>query len=415
MAITITKPTVGGNEDTWGTTINTALDTIVNAVNGTSGTTAPNLSTLTINGTNVTSTAAELNKLDGFTGTFEDLNYAKDLRATGVTSTEFDKLDGLTATTAELNKLDGVTATTAELNKLDGVTATTAELNYVDGVTSNIQTQLNSKQATITGGATTIDTENLTASRVLVSNSSGKVAVSSVTSTELAKIDGLTASASELNKLDGATVTTSELNVLDGGTSATSTTVAAADRVVFNDNGTMKQVSMSDIATYTSSQVSSPTVNNSTLTISAGNALTGGGSITLNQSSNETVTINHQDTSSQSSVNNSGSTYIQDITLDGYGHVTGITSTDASSNISGGGVMDLTNPVPAGTYIGFNVSPPNASWRVQNADNNNSVIVSAGNNTYRTASFTLTSATNLSVYTFGGTTASILVMSVGNP
>ena len=38
-----------------------------------------------------------------------------------------------------------MTATTTELNKLDGVTATTAELNYVDGVTSNIQTQLNSK------------------------------------------------------------------------------------------------------------------------------------------------------------------------------------------------------------------------------------------------------------------------------
>lgn len=326
MAITITKPTVGGNEDTWGTTINTALDTIVDAVNGTSGTTAPNLSTLTINGTDVTSTAAELNKLDGFSGTFEDLNYAKDLRATGVTSTEF-------------NKLDGLTASTSELNKLDGVTATTAELNYVDGVTSNIQTQIDAKQATITGGATTIDTENLTASRVLVSNSSGKVAVSSVTSTELAKIDGLTASASELNKLDGATVTTSELNVLDGGTSATSTTVAAADRVVFNDNGTMKQVSMSDIATYTSSQVSSPTVNNSTITISAGNALTGGGSITLNQSSNETVTINHEDTSSQSSVNNSGSTVIQDITLDTYGHITGITSTDVATAIGSAGTL----------------------------------------------------------------------------
>ena len=38
------------------------------------------------------------------------------------------------------------------------------------------------------------------------------------------------------------------------------------------------------------------------------------------------LTIKHVDTSSQGSVNNSGNTVIQDVTLDGYGHVTGLTS-----------------------------------------------------------------------------------------
>ena len=54
----------------------------------------------------------------------------------------------VTSTAAELNILDGVTSTAAELNILDGVTATAAELNYSDGVTSNIQTQLDTKATT---------------------------------------------------------------------------------------------------------------------------------------------------------------------------------------------------------------------------------------------------------------------------
>ena len=138
------------------------------------------------------------------------LNY--DGTTVTASGTELNILDGVTASTAELNKTDGLTASTAELNIMDGVTATTTELNHVDGVTSNIQTQINGKQPTITGAATTIDDTNLTASRVVVSNASGKIAASAVTSSELGVLDGITASTAELNKMDGVTVSTATIN-----------------------------------------------------------------------------------------------------------------------------------------------------------------------------------------------------------
>ena len=104
-----------------------------------------------------------------------------------------DTLTGLTADVSELNILDGVTASTAEINVLDGLTATTEELNYVDGVTSDIQTQLNNKQATITGAASTVTTSDLTPSRLLITDANGKIAASSnITTTEANYLDGVT-------------------------------------------------------------------------------------------------------------------------------------------------------------------------------------------------------------------------------
>ena len=60
-----------------------------------------------------TVTTAELNTLDGFTGDKDDLIYAKDLKATGVTAVEFDYLDGVTsAIQTQINaKGDAVLAT----------------------------------------------------------------------------------------------------------------------------------------------------------------------------------------------------------------------------------------------------------------------------------------------------------------
>ena len=92
------------------------------------------VTTLDIGGTNVTSTAAELNILDG-----------------------------VTATASELNIMDGVTATTSELNIMDGVTATTAELNLMDGGTSAGTTAVAGSDGIVTNDAgtmrqTTVDT-----------------------------------------------------------------------------------------------------------------------------------------------------------------------------------------------------------------------------------------------------------------
>lgn len=156
-----------------------------------------------------------------------------------LTSTEIAILDGATVTTAELNILDGVTSTATELNILDGATLSTTELNYVDGVTSAIQTQLDAKQA--------LDAD-LTA---LSSCQSGAAtALALLTATEVAIIDGATVTTAELNILDGVTATTAEINLIDGGTSASSTTLAAADRFICNDAGTMKQVALSDLVTF---------------------------------------------------------------------------------------------------------------------------------------------------------------------
>ena len=66
-----------------------------------------------------------------------------------------------------------------------------------------------------------------------------------------------TVTEAQLEILDGATVTTTELNIMDGGTSASATTVADADRVVFNDGGTMKQVAVTDLAAYFDDEITS--------------------------------------------------------------------------------------------------------------------------------------------------------------
>jgi len=156
----------------------------------------------------------------------------------------------------------------------------------VDTVTMNAQNAIIFEGATADAHETTLTIVDPTADRTInLPNQSGTIPVlnaasnTAITSTpeelnildgvtatasELNILDGVTATASELNILDGVTATATELNIMDGDTSASSTTVADADRVVFNDAGTMKQVAVTDIDTYISA--TTKTLTNKTLT-----------------------------------------------------------------------------------------------------------------------------------------------------
>jgi len=87
-------------------------------------------------------------------------------------------------------------------------------------------------------------------------------------------------SEAELEILDGATLTTTELNIMDGDTSASATTVVDADRVVFNDDGTMKQVAVTDLAAYFDDEITAMPNLVSTGALASGSIASGFGTIT---------------------------------------------------------------------------------------------------------------------------------------
>ena len=132
----------------------------------------------------VTSTAAELNKLDGTTATVASLTYGKDLYDTGVTAAEFDVLDGVELTTTELNIIDGSnSATSTTLIAADravtndaGVMKQVALSDYTTFFSSALTTTPNvTSVGTLT--ALQVDNTNINGNTISTTNSNGDLTI----------------------------------------------------------------------------------------------------------------------------------------------------------------------------------------------------------------------------------------------
>ena len=223
----------------------TANSTELNVLDGFTGnsTNIENISGLTANSTELnildgaTLTTAELNYVDGVTSAIQSQidGKAATLGDLGVTSSaaELNILDGVTANSTELNSLDGITANSAELNILDGVTANSTELNYVEGVTSSIQTQLDDKLSS-TGAQAALDVDHLitlsgvsAASDHLGTFSGSTITDSSTIKTALQELETALEAAEETNAINavytgilGVSASDANFGTFDGSTIA---------------------------------------------------------------------------------------------------------------------------------------------------------------------------------------------------
>ena len=148
-------------------------------------------------------------------------------------------------------------SSTGNLNMTTGTLVANIEGNVTGNVTGNVS----GTAATVTGSAQS----NITSLGTLTTLTVDNVIVNGTTightdDTDLITLaDGIATVAGEISvtTLDiggtNVTSTAAELNIMDGGTAASSTTLVDADRVVTNDDGTMKQVALTDVKTYLTS------------------------------------------------------------------------------------------------------------------------------------------------------------------
>jgi len=267
----------------------------------------------------------------------------------------------------------------------DGTFRTDEIDSRVWGSTLADDTDLATKQNTITGAATTIVSSNLTANRAVISNGSGKIDVSPVTSTELSYLDGVTSSIQ--TQINSKTSCTGTVTSVSAGNGLNFTTITGAGSVVLGTPGSTTLASTNAVTSTSHTHAFAPggttaqyirgdgalatlptyTVNNGTLTMNvSGTGLSGSASFTANQSGNSTFTVTSNATSANtvstivardSSGNFSAGTItatqvnVDNLRLDG----NTLSSTNSNGNViitpnGTGGIAAGTSPTVTGPY-----------------------------------------------------------------
>ena len=299
----------------------------------------------------------------------------------------------------------------------------TGTQTIVNSVTMNASNAVIFEGATADAHETTLSTIDATGDRTInLPNVSGTLPVLAAVSTT-----AITSTPEELNILDGVTSTAAELNIVDGGTSATSTTVADADRVVMNDNGTMVQVAVTDLAAYfddeitampnltsvgtlTTLTVDDITINGSTISDGADLTIDAGGDIILDAAGNDTII--KFDGSTLLTISNSSSDAVlevgqndKDFIIKGQDGGSTITPFTLDMSAGGdlfltGGLIDLKNDGSAVSQIKFYCESSNAHAQTligaphSESATNTLTLPSTGGNSYLVSAASTATLTN---------------------
>jgi hypothetical protein len=269
----IEKMATGENAGTWGDKTNTNLDIVNTAISGYVEQAVTSGGTLALSITDGAATSTAQNAVIKLTGTITGNSivtvpdsvekvYIVTNGTSGAYTVQFKTASGTGVTfgvsekTTKLFYSDGTNIVDAGFSggtDLDGKELI-LDADADTSITADTDDQIDIKIAGADDFQFTANTFTAqSGSSIVVPDGGLTFGSTAITSTaaELNLLDGVSGLVqADLTKLAALDATAAELNIVDGGTSATSTTIADADRVVLNDNGTMVQVAVTDLAAY---------------------------------------------------------------------------------------------------------------------------------------------------------------------